>query len=333
MKRRERKVFSFFPQIVAIPFEGRIMPDVFNAKNCHNRVSRWLVVTSTMLVLVVAFADPAISQDEKPTPSSERQNGLENSEATLKLTRKETVEDSVMSFDEMLSRAMRNNPDIRAGRARVIAAEAELDQTRLNVLHKIADYRIRWKERAEDVPMWARELEQALEKQRIEGGLINRRESLAMQVRGCRRNLTVARALLRETEAELPYLLGRQNVTQANAADVAAELNAAITRERLIPLTEQLVETIVAESHVGHAKLRDAHPWSRRLAELKVRTAATKAERVAAVQQHVEWLKNAVKMAEAKHRAQLSGQRDVLTAKVHLAEAELWLTEVADDSR
>ena len=48
-----------------------------------------------------------------------------------------------MSLDQMLSLALPRNPDIRAQRARVIAAEVELDRARLEVVQKIIDYRKR----------------------------------------------------------------------------------------------------------------------------------------------------------------------------------------------
>ncbi len=106
-----------------------------------------------------------------------------------------------------------------------------------------------------------------------------------------------------------------------------------IIQDRLIPLIEQLVKSAIKDYRSGNAKLTDVQPWSQRLAELKVRTAATKAERIAAVQSHVEWLKSIAKMTKARYRAREVPLGDVLAAKVHLSEAELWLTEVAGSSR
>jgi len=98
-------------------------------------------------------------------------------------------------------------------------------------------------------------------------------------------------------------------------------------------MIEQLVTEMVEDFKSGNAKLTDVQPWSQRLAELKLRTATTKAERIAAVQSHVERLKSIEKMTEALYRAREVQLGDVLAAKVHLTEAELWLTEVAGSAQ
>ena len=86
---------------------------------------------------------------------------------------------------------------------------------------------------------------------------------------------------------------------------------------------------MVREYRFGNARLTDLKPWSRRLAEHRVRISTTTGERVAAVRLYVDLLKSIVELTESRSATGLPQQPgDVLAAKIHLAEAELWLSEV-----
>jgi hypothetical protein len=278
-----------------------------------------------MLCVAVAFPCPASSQDEKPAPTTKQNDG----EKATGSKSQESGADSVMSLDRMLSLALRHNPDVRAHRARVIAAEAELDRTRLQVVQKVIVYRKNLLGHHELVSVAARSLElhekdlKAAKRADVPDGQIQER---ARHVSNDQRNLDFQRARLSEIEIEMPFLLGRKEAERA-AAD---ELDAARIQGRLIHMIEELVKVTAKEYQSGNAKLTDVQPWSRRLAELKVRISTTKAERIATVQSHVELLKSIVKVTDGLYRAAQVSRRDALAAQIHLAEAELWLAEVSD---
>jgi hypothetical protein len=112
------------------------------------------------------------------------------------------------ALDQMIAEALRHNPDIRIAESKVHEAEAVLNQTRLQVIQKIVT------------------LQHALEAQQAQVHLqeqqLRRCEQLHQTnavpdevVEAARQKLTAAKGKLSETEAELPYLLGRQDALKA----------------------------------------------------------------------------------------------------------------------
>lgn len=240
------------------------------------------------------------------------------------LTVKRDVLAVPMSLDQMLTAALQHNPDVRAARAMLLAAEAELDRTRLTVLQKIIAYRERWSAQRTAVAAATEEVESA--QALIDQVQADRdRKTAATILANARRKLSFEQARLREVEAELPFLLGRQNpAIDVESSDDEAE----VITERLIPMLEQLVKVAAEEYRVGQAELSEMTAWSQRLAELKVRIARTKTERIEIVQAHILLLKNMQEMAAARHKVGAVSIKDVLSAQLQVAEAELWLAEL-----
>lgn len=233
------------------------------------------------------------------------------------------------SLDQMLTIALKHNPDVRAARARLLAAEAELDRTRLTVLQKIIAYRERWSAQKASVAALSQETE-ALQKATAQDDVPeSQKKQRAAMLAAARRKLAFEQARLREVEAELPFLLGRQS---GIADEDGTEATTAVIRDRLIPMLEQLIEVSTEEYRKGQADLSDMISWSQRLAELKVQTASTKSEQIEIVQSHIILLKDMKKVADQRYRTGQATLKDVLAAQIQVAEAELWLAKVKGDS-
>ncbi len=159
---------------------------------------------------------------------SESANGQESSKAAEKA--KDTPAGSkdtpgpakperapIPSLEEMLTKALKDNPDIRVAEAKLREAEAELNRTRLQVTQKVIAF-----QRSLDSQ---RALTELVEKdyKRISNmrktGIADKTTETDIQQR-----LAQAKAKLAEVEAELPFLLGKQ--LQASAvADPRQYLN------------------------------------------------------------------------------------------------------------
>jgi hypothetical protein len=107
-------------------------------------------------------------------------------------------------LEEMLARALKNNPDIHVAESKVREAEAELNRTRLQVMQKVVAL-----QHAIDVQKVAVEAAAAdfarLDKLKKMGGALTAEELTKAQ-----QALVGARAKLAEVEAQLPFLLGKQ---------------------------------------------------------------------------------------------------------------------------
>jgi hypothetical protein len=114
------------------------------------------------------------------------------------------------ALDQMIADALRHNPDIRIAESKVHEAEAVLNQTRLQVIQKIVT------------------IQHALEAQRalvhLQEQQLRRCEQLHQTnavpdevVEAARQKLTAAKGKLSEIEAELPYLLGKQDAVRLSA--------------------------------------------------------------------------------------------------------------------
>jgi hypothetical protein len=107
------------------------------------------------------------------------------------------------TLEEMLNKALKDNPDIRVAEAKVREADAELNRTRLQVTQKVLAFH------------HSRESQKAIIKvaeedlQRIQKLEANKAVS-AEEVKQAQQRLSASKAKLAEIEAEMPYLLGQQ---------------------------------------------------------------------------------------------------------------------------
>lgn len=229
------------------------------------------------------------------------------------------------SLDQMLTIALKHNPDIRAARAKLLAAEAEVDRTRLTVLQKIIAYRERWSAQKASVTATSQEVETA-QSAANQGDLSAvQKQQLAAMLAVAKQKLAFEQARLREVEAELPFLLGRRDGLTEEDDN---ETTTAVINDRLIPLFEQLINVTTEEYRKGQADLSDMISWSQRLAELKVKTADIKSEQIEIIQAHIILLKDMQKIADQRYRAGNATLKDVLAAQIQVAEAELWLANI-----
>jgi hypothetical protein len=102
----------------------------------------------------------------------------------------------------MLAEALKNNPDIRVGEAKVREADAELNRVRLQVAHKVIAWRQAWEAQKTFVDSAEADAKRAQELHRR--GAISQEEIGAVQ-----QKLAQAKAKLAEMEAEMPLLLGK----------------------------------------------------------------------------------------------------------------------------
>jgi hypothetical protein len=115
------------------------------------------------------------------------------------------------TLEEMLNKALKDNPDIRVAEAKVREADAELNRTRLQVTQKVLAFH------------HSRESQKAIVKvaeedlQRIQKLEANKAVSVE-EVKQAQQRLSASKAKLAEIEAEMPYLLGQQTKTAALSA-------------------------------------------------------------------------------------------------------------------
>ena len=107
------------------------------------------------------------------------------------------------TLEEMLNKALKDNPDIRVAEAKVREADAELNRTRLQVTQKVLIFHR------------SRESQKAIVK--VEEDNLARVQKLnasaavsAEDVKEAQQRLSASKAKLAEIEAEMPYLLGQQ---------------------------------------------------------------------------------------------------------------------------
>jgi hypothetical protein len=113
-------------------------------------------------------------------------------------------------LEEMLARALKDNPDIRVAAAKLGEAEAELNRVRLQVMQKVVTLYHTTELARTDVAT----AERALARMRALGKAVSREELDAAEAA-----LAAAKAKLAAVEAEVPYVTGKQ--PQMAAADTA----------------------------------------------------------------------------------------------------------------
>jgi hypothetical protein len=108
------------------------------------------------------------------------------------------------TLEEMLNKALKDNPDIRVAEAKVREADAELNRTRLQVTQKVLAFHYS-RESQRAVIKFAEENMTRIRK-------LNSTAAISQEdVKAAEQQLTAAKAKLAEIEAEMPYLLGQQH--------------------------------------------------------------------------------------------------------------------------
>jgi hypothetical protein len=108
------------------------------------------------------------------------------------------------TLEEMLNKALKDNPDIRVADAKVREAEAELNRTRLQVTQKVLAFHYS-RESQRAVLKFAEENMLRIQKLKATNAISQEDVKVAEQ------QLSAAKAKLAEIEAEMPYLLGEQH--------------------------------------------------------------------------------------------------------------------------
>jgi hypothetical protein len=107
------------------------------------------------------------------------------------------------SLEELLTKALRDNPDIRVAETKLREAEAELNRIRLQVMQKVVAYQ-------HDLDMAARTLDEAKQRFKTVETLRKSASVSADEFRLAAQAVARFEADKAKIEAELPYLLGKQ---------------------------------------------------------------------------------------------------------------------------
>jgi hypothetical protein len=129
------------------------------------------------------------------------------------------------TLEEMLNKALKDNPDIRVAESKVREAEAELNRTRLQVTQKVLAFHHNHEAQKAAVKVAEEDLGRVRKLQK--SAVLSQEEVTQAENR-----LSQAKAKLAEIEAEMPYLLGQQrkvlsfgNVTDTiNVTDMITEV-------------------------------------------------------------------------------------------------------------
>jgi len=108
------------------------------------------------------------------------------------------------TLEEMLNKALKDNPDIRVAEAKVREADAELNRTRLQVTQKVLAFHHSRESQKAIIKVAEEDLQRI---QRLEASKAVSQED----VKQAQQRLSASKAKLAEIEAEMPYLLGQQN--------------------------------------------------------------------------------------------------------------------------
>jgi outer membrane protein TolC len=231
------------------------------------------------------------------------------------------------SLQEMLAIALKHNPEVRAASAKVRAAEADLDRTRLEVVQKLIAFREKWQVQQFAVRAAEREAAEASRLGKIaeEGGIA--RKHLALSA-AAKENFAFQRAKLAEVEAELPFLLGQDPARAALEPDDARRK---LIREELLPKARQILQLRTREHQSGNASVLDVAAANRQLLELETRLAETNKQKIAAVEAQTQLLKGILAITQQLYKAGEAAQGDVLVIDLELSKLELRLLDLKDE--
>jgi multidrug efflux pump subunit AcrA (membrane-fusion protein) len=124
------------------------------------------------------------------------------------------------TLEELLAKAVKDNPDIRVAESKVREAEAELSRARLTVMQKVVKLHHEINAHKALVAQARRDLDRVLK-------LAAARAIAQEEVIQVQNALQVAQANLAKAEAELPFLLGKQPALMnvINSVEVEAEVD------------------------------------------------------------------------------------------------------------
>jgi hypothetical protein len=125
-----------------------------------------------------------------------------------------------LSLEDLISRALKENPDIRVGEAKVKEAEAELSRTRMTVAQKVIAFHA-------SLVTTRKLVEEGEDRLKAITKLVANGTTSQKDLREAELSLTQAKAELARLEAELPYLLGqspRTGKAEGTSADAAERL-------------------------------------------------------------------------------------------------------------
>jgi hypothetical protein len=108
------------------------------------------------------------------------------------------------SLEEMLNKALKDNPDIRVAESKVREAEAELNRTRLQVTQKVLAFH--HTHEAQKAIVKVAEDDLGSIRKALQSKAVSQAEVLVAENR-----LSQAKAKLAEIDAEMPYLLGQEH--------------------------------------------------------------------------------------------------------------------------
>jgi hypothetical protein len=147
----------------------------------------------------------------KPARVEEEKAPGSMAEQALKALAAKGKDEEKTSLEDLLAEALKNNPDIRVADAKVQEAEAELNRTRLAVMHKVVTFYASRKAAQAKVAEAERRLAR-LRQLRANSAISQEDFQLAEQA------LLTAKAELELVEAEMPSLLGKPPQKMAGQA-------------------------------------------------------------------------------------------------------------------
>jgi hypothetical protein len=164
---------------------------------------RRLAVSSLLLTLVMTGAGIGLGQQEK---TAKKVRAEEEEETPRAEQSKQKSPPTKSKLEEMLTDALKNNPDIRVAAAKLAEADAELNRTRLQVVQKVVTLY-----HAIETQKKAIALEERKYKRIAELKLSNAVD--AERVDEAQQTLALAKAKLEDLEVQLPALLGKLQKT------------------------------------------------------------------------------------------------------------------------
>jgi outer membrane protein TolC len=236
-------------------------------------------------------------------------------------------------LEEMLSIALKHNPDVQAAEAMLRAAEAELDRTRLQVVRNVTAFRAKWQAQQSEVAAAQAELKlRSAGRERVsklsEQGVIGQ-EKLAEvehQLVSARNKLAFAQAKLAELEAEMPFLLGKPAERRAADSDTTKK-----KAKAMLEVARTTFELKMRAIQKGEARDMDQmYPWSRRWLDAERAASRSKADRITALESHLARMKQIYDVAQQLQKAGELGRADVVAFQFYIAEAELWISQAKD---
>ena len=235
-------------------------------------------------------------------------------------------EPALISLEQMLSIALKSNPDIRAAQAKAQAADAELDRTRLEVVQKIIAFRAKWQAQRVEVMAAEAELKEFERLRRLaKQGAVSGEKILGEPL--ARQKMPLLRAKLAEIEAELPFLLGSHPERRRTPNDDVKQK----ARVQLEVVRQVFELRLQASRHGESPDLDQTYVWSRRWMDAQQALSETKAERMAAIETHLARMKELRNITQQLYEAKEIGAQDVMAFSFYVAEAELWLAEARQE--